>query len=118
MSKIVQAVNAMVANPDLITKVVRGDSEYFFLYKDKYKWSMTKRPKGLYLWYYPGEESLEELAARDPGGFDDVDMVSYSDVEIGTTEAKASFAELFTLLNEKIYGVNLVLEDIISDNSF
>ena len=45
-------------------------------------------------------------------------MVTYKDTEIGTKEAKASFAELHTLIKERVYGVNDVLDDIISDADF
>ena len=116
MSKIVQAVNAMIANPKLITKVIKGEREIFFLYKEKYKWSMAKNEQGHSLWFYPGTDSLEQLASYE--GFDwedNVPMVFYQDTKIGTKEAKASFAELYTLLNEKVFGVGEVLDDIISD---
>lgn len=118
MSKIVQAVNSMIANPALITNVMRGDSELFFLYKNKYKWSMAKRDNGHHLWYYPGDENLEVLVAFDGTGmgFEDIAMVHYHDGEIGTKEAKASFSELYTILSEKVYGIDTVLDDIISDN--
>lgn len=116
MSKIVQAVNAMIANPEFITKVIRGESELFFLYKDKYKWSITKRDQGHYLWFYPGNETLEQLASYEGHDWENgVLMVTYQDIEIGTKEARASFSELHTLIKEKLFGVNEVLDDIISD---
>lgn len=107
----------MIANAGLITNVLKGDSELFFLYKYKYKWSMCRRDDGYHLWFYPGGEALEELASLDGGdwGFENVAMVHYHDVEIGTKEAKASFAELHTILSEKVYGIDEVLDDIISD---
>jgi len=43
-------------------------------------------------------------------------MVKYSDTEVGTKEAKSSFAELYTIVKERLYGVNDVLDDIISDS--
>lgn len=115
MSKIVQAVNAMISNPDKIGKVIRGESELFFLYKDKYKWSMDRREGDHILWFYPGDESLEQLASFEGEDWAETSMVTYRDSEIGTKEAKASFAELYTLLKERVYGVNKVLDDIISD---
>ena len=115
MSKIVQAVNAMISNPDKIEKVIQGESEFFFLYKEKYKWSMSQREDGHILWFYPGNEPIEQLASHDGQGWEGVSMVTYKDLEIGTKEAKASFAELHSLLKERVYGVNKVLDDIISD---
>jgi len=43
-------------------------------------------------------------------------MVVYKDSEIGTREARASFTELYSLLTEKVYGVDEVLDDIIADD--
>jgi hypothetical protein len=115
MSKIVQAVNAMISNPDKIGKVIQGDSELFFTYKDKYKWSMSQRDKEYFLWFYPGSESIEQLAVYEGDDWEETPMVTYRDSEIGTREAKASFADLYTLLKERVFGVNQVLDDIISD---
>ena len=117
MSKIVQAVNTMIENPKLITKVIRSGDELFFLYKNKYKWSMTKRQGTYLLWFYPGEETLEQLVSYEVQEWDDVAMVTYRDSDIGTREAKSSFSELYQLLQEKVHGVNDVLDDIISDDS-
>lgn len=121
MSKIVQAVNSMISNSHLISNVIRGGEEIFFLYKNSYKWSMKRRDDSHLLWFYPGDESLEQLAqhfSHEFGSPEDITMVSYSDKEIGTKEAKASFSELYTLLNEKLYGVDEVLDDIISGIPF
>lgn len=116
MSKIVQAVNAMISNPDNISNVTRGKEETFFRYKDKYTWSMRKDASNHYLWFYPRSD-IHELVRRETSssGWEGVDMVSYSDTEIGTREAKASFTELYTILKEREFGVNKVLEDIIGD---
>lgn len=117
MSKIVQAVNAMICNPDKISNVIRNEDEIFFLYKNKYKWSMLKNDSGDHvLWYYPGDERIDQLAYNDWQNWEHVNMVTYKDSEIGTKEAKASFAELYTLLKECVFGVNQVLDDIISDS--
>jgi hypothetical protein len=117
MSKIVQAVNAMISNPKFISNVKEGGHEIFFIYKNKYIWSIKNDGSVHHLWYYPGSLSLDrliELATREIG-WDEVMMVHYSDADIGTKEAKASFSELFTLIKEKLYGVNDMLDDIISD---
>lgn len=117
MSKIVQAINSMIANPSLITNVIKADDELFFLYKQKYKWSITRRDDGHHLWYYPDNLPLEDLAHIFSMGMDfkSIPMVHYHDGEIGTKEAKSSFAELYTTITEKAFGINEVLDDIISD---
>ena len=112
MSKIVQAVNAMIANPQFITQVIKGDDELFFLYKRKYKWSIAKREDSCFLWFYPGDETLEQLASYGSSDWSNgVPMVTYKDTEIGTKEAKASFAELHTLIKERVYGCLLYTSD-------
>lgn len=116
MSKIVQAVNAMLSNPKYITDVMATDNEYFFLYKEKYKWSVKSIEDRISLWFYPGNESLQQLMQVTTGSsWDTVPMIHYSDKDIGTKEAKATFIELYNLVKEKLYGVDRVLDDIISD---
>jgi hypothetical protein len=116
MSKIVQAVNAMISNPHLISNVVGGRSEIFFLYKDRYAWSIKKDGAEHLLWFYPSAE-ISDLLERDANEYwEGVDLVTYKTADLGTREAKASFAELYTLLKEREFGVNDVLDDIISDS--
>lgn len=117
MSKIVQAVNSMISNRNLISNVAKGEGEYFFLYKNKYKWSIAQREDETYLWYYPGSITLDALIhCEQSGDWESVDMVKYSDREIGTKEAIASFSELFIVVKEKLYRIDDVLDDIISDD--
>lgn len=117
MSKIVQAVNAMISHENLINKVVPNGNEYFFLYKNKYCWSITKKDDNHIIWFYPGQDDVGTLASLEgPEDWDRIAMVSYRDAEIGTKEAKASFADLYTTIKERAHGVNEVLDDIISDN--
>lgn len=119
MSKIVQAINAMISNQGLIDMVLQGEDEYFFLYKKKYKWSMRSNNQDVYfLYYYPTNKlSLEQLANFSPDDWQNYsEMVLYRSADIGTKEAKDSFSELYSLLREKIYGVDKVLDDIIGDD--
>lgn len=116
MSKIVRAVNAMLSNSQYITEVSVNESEYFFLYKAKYKWSIRNgADSSISLWFYPGSESLADLINVRDHEWEHVPMVHYSDKEIGTKEAKSSFNELYNLIKEKIFGIDSVLDDIISD---
>ena len=117
MSKIVQAVNSMITNRDHISDVLKSADEYFFLYKNRYKWSMGRRDDGYHLWFYPGDQTLGQLVTMTNSNWaTDVAMIHYTDAEIGTKEARESFAELYTILSEKLYGIDEVLDDIISDD--
>lgn len=118
MSKIVQAVNAMISNPGLIDNVSVGFSsdEFFFMYKGKYKWSMKKLNDIPVLYFYPGEDNIENLLGVE--NWDNVEFTYYNPLHIGTKEAKSSFLDLYTLLSERASGIDDVLNDIISDVDF
>jgi hypothetical protein len=118
VSKIVSAVNAMVLNQEKIKPVLLGVSgEYFFIYQDKYKWSMKKDRDGeLWLWFYPHGLALEQLSAMEGDDWERVSMVTYRTPEIPGREATQSFNELFSILKEKVYGMDDVLKDIIDNN--
>lgn len=124
MSKIIQAVNAMISNHKLIDPVIRVDysGELFFLYKGKHKWSISKAgtdQKDYYLHYYPGNQDLATLAnfSEDQWrGFSEI--VTYKSLEIGTREAFNSMQELYTIVSEKLFGMDDVLDDIIGDDQY
>lgn len=122
MSKIVQAVNAMIANKNYIANVIPSNhnkDEYFFLYKNKHAWSMLKEDDSNHrLFFYPNTSSVDYLASLTGHEWSDIQMVSYSDSDIATKEAKSSFSELYTILKENLYGINDVLDEIISDLDF
>lgn len=118
MSKIVQAVNAMISNPDKISGVVVQERKYFFLYDRKYKWSISRYTTDsgtdeYFLRYYPGDDTLEQLAAERVMA--DEKVVSYDTEEIGTREARESFRELCTTVKERLLNVNKALDEIIKD---
>lgn len=117
MSKIVQAVNAMIANHHKISNVKKNDEEIFFLYDSKYKWSIRKeRQKGYTIFYYPLDNSLEDLASYGEGSnrWDEIEYLSFKTTELKTQEAFETFSELYTIVSGKIYGFNQVLDDIIN----
>jgi len=118
MSKIVQAVNAMISNKDKISGIVgNGQAEFFFLYDRKHKWSILRRSGGIEdytIFYYPTSRPLNELADFEPDDWQDFDeIVSYSTKEIGTREALQSFRALFLLIKEMRFGIDEALDEII-----
>jgi len=116
MTKIVSALNAMIRNEEKISDVIAGEQdEIFFLYDGKYKWSMkTGDDEELWLWFYPGQNSLEDLSCRTD--FEGVPMVTYRLSEIGTREATQTFRELYSIVREKMWGMDDILNDIIKDD--
>lgn len=112
--KIVTAANMMISRQELITNVLPGRNEYFFLYDGKYKWSISHLEEGdiYFLHYYPGNADLEALAAEQ--NWNEIDYMTYSSKTLGTKEAQQTFQDLYQIVKEKIYGIDTVLNDIIS----
>lgn len=116
--KIVEAINTMISNPQKISNIIKVNNEYFFLYNDKYKWSLNKNENDDYfLFLYPDKsKSLEYFSEfTDWQGYSD--FVTYKSSEIKTREAIESFSELYLLLSKKTLGVDDILDDIISDDN-
>jgi len=121
--KIVSAVNAMIANSGKISNVLEGNvpsDEVFFVYNGKYKFSVSKSKDDVSVFFYPGLETIEQLAAWDEQDWErsGVNLVRYSAKELGDKEAMESFSELFRAVKERVYGVDDVLDDIIADLEF
>ena len=105
----------MISNKKLITNVIASPNEIFFLYDGRYVWSIRREDDGDYfLWYYPKARSVEEIAQNEGDSWEEIPMVVYKTSEIGTKEARASFAELHSIVKERIFGMEDVLDDIIS----
>ena len=120
MSKIVEAVNVMISNQDKLDSVRQGSyhAEVFFRYNKKHKWSILKNESGdFYLHYYPGPHSIEDMASWPDEAWDDFrGMISYNSKDLGTKEAKDSLRELYTVVKEKVYGMDDILADIIKSD--
>ncbi|ENW98604.1 hypothetical protein F900_03205 [Acinetobacter modestus] len=116
MTKIVQAVNAMISNPDKIKSVVPNGQEFFFIYKDKYKWSILKNEQEDYLLFYYAESmDLDEIINLSNSNWQHLNFIKYAVSEIRTREAAESFSELYTVVSEKAYGIDEMFKDIIAD---
>ena len=68
--------------------------------------------------FFPSKPDIGNLASIPDEHWEDVapNQVNYSSKELGTKEAKQSMRELYTLLSEKVYGIDEVLDDIISSD--
>lgn len=121
MSKIVKAINVMVSNPELITGVLKGENENecFFIYDEKHPWSILKRADGeFYLAYYPGGQDISELARIPDEAWHHLnpECVTYNSKDLGVKEARDSMSDLYNVVNEKVYGMDDVLNDIIDSD--
>lgn len=128
MSKIVEAINAMIKNRKLIQDVVvfneKIGSETYFTYVFKYKsyiWSIEdtsqyKNNGGYELIYYPGFSKVEDvILCFNDRGMTEGEYVKYDSSTINTVEADESFTEFYRIIKEKLHNVDQVLDDIISD---
>lgn len=117
MYKIVAAVNSMIEHPHLITTVIKSSTGgLFFVYDSKFKWSIIENEKDVFsLFYYPGKQSIEELASYGSEGWLKFkEFVYYGTEEIKTKEALESFSELYSVVQNKIYDMDKVLDYIIN----
>lgn len=114
--KIVSAANAMIASRDRITDVIPGmtGEEIFFLYDQKHKWSISKVQDEYVLFYYPGMDDIRHMASwPEEAWYDFNEMIRYSSKELGTKEARETFAELYRVVKENLFGIGSVLDEII-----
>ena len=117
MSKIIQVINAMITNERKIGKVVKKEKEFYFLYDNKYKWSINNTDDGDYiLYFYAGAETIEELSKNPDWNF--VQYVTYSSKDFNSQEALESFKELYQVVGTKLYGLDQIFDDILGASDF
>ncbi|MGO9411725.1 MAG: hypothetical protein ACLQCB_13375 [Spirochaetia bacterium] len=116
--KIVEAVNMMITRADLIKNIVKEpDLSSSFLFDfDKYRWAITKRDSDDFiLVLFPNcELPTAELAELDMETYNNLEKVAYATSELKTKEAIASFADLYRKVQEKMYGIDQILDKIIN----
>ncbi|MES2829465.1 MAG: hypothetical protein V4687_14990 [Bacteroidota bacterium] len=111
--KILSVLEAILKNPQFITNILQGEKEYYFLYKNSYKWSVAKGDDGIYYvhLYYLDYPSLAELAT-----FTDWQNYNYKTWNTGLDQYDDNlFVQLYNLLAEKESGINDIFNDILSD---
>jgi len=115
MSKIIRAANVMVAFPNKITEVSPASEgeEIFFRYDNKSVWSIINSGEEIALYCYPKATSAAEVARVS--NFKGMPLVRYSTETLNTREARATFRDLYNTLREKVYGMDVILEDILSE---
>jgi len=117
MSKIITAINTMITHENMISNAQIGTNikEIFFLYNEKYKWSISINNENnqYFLYYYSGDETIEALASHE-GTWEGTKYIHYSSKDLKTREAYESMVELYRIVKEKAYGVDQALNDIIN----
>ena len=115
MRKIVEAVNKMIENSHLISNVIKEHDEYYFLYNNKTKWSISTEKNSsndVELMLYPDSNmTIEDLI--NTKNWNIINYVHYRAADFKTQEATETFNELFLIVKEKVYGIDSLLDDII-----
>jgi len=122
MSKIIHAVKNMISKSDKITCVQKVKKEVYFMFNDKYMWSIirysdTNNSDTLeyYLSYYTGAEKIEELLSKlEADEYNNVNTITYTTSDLKTSEAYETFQQLHQIVEEKSLGVDKVLDEIIA----
>lgn len=119
MYKIVAAVNSMVENAHQIGSATKEGNIIFFVFKGQFKWSLNKTNDDYELAFYPGEGSIENIKegielSYISGNYELPVSISYSTSELKTPEAFESFAELYQVVQGKLYNIDAVLDSIIN----
>ena len=114
MAKIIEVLNSMISKNDRITNVIKSDQEYFFIYDNKYKWSIVKdNNENYFIHFYPDDSrTIEEI--RNISDWSNYNFVTYSTSDLKTQEAIETFRELYQVVSDKVYGLDDIFDDIIN----
>jgi len=122
MSNIILAINSMIENSEKISNIEKKGQFFFFSYRGYiwkiYEWASDypESNQGFSLAYYPKVKSVSELTAiGDFETSDKEESVVYSTSDFKAREEYESFAELYSTIREKYYGVDKVFDDIIKN---
>ena len=113
MNKIVQVINAMITNSNKIKEVTKNGKEFFFLYDNKHKWSISRNnDEEYYIHFYPIKDiTIEQLSVFTD--WEHLEYVTYSTKDIKTTESIESFRELHQIVSDKVFGIDDIFDEII-----
>lgn len=113
--KIVQVLNTIITNQKLVSNVLRNEREYFFIYDNKYKWSILKGDKSdnYFVHFYPTEERTLEQLAYETDWQEFTNFVTYSTEDLKTKEAQETFTELYQIVATKVFGIDDMFDDIL-----
>lgn len=118
MAKIVEVANAMISNQQRISNVQRNGNEYYFLYNNKFKWSISfnKEKDEYFLFFYITDETIDQLAKIVVWeAMDGIEIVTFSTEDLKVQEAKETFRELYQIVSAKMYGLDDIFNEIINE---
>ena len=118
MNKIIQVINTMITNLEKITNViVSKDDEFFFIYNNKHKWSIIQNEhnQSISLFLYPEKDIKLEQLAFDVDFNEYKKFITYDSEDFKSKEVIESFEELMSIVKNKIYGVDDILDDILGE---
>ncbi|MNR48247.1 hypothetical protein D3C85_1674650 [compost metagenome] len=77
---------------------------------------MKNQEGGYFLYFYPKANSSQHMSNVPYDNLNNYAMVVYGAEEFSSKEARASIRELYNIVNQKLYNIDEVLDDIISDD--
>ncbi|MRX70289.1 hypothetical protein SAMN06265349_101709 [Flavobacterium resistens] len=120
--KIVLVLNTIIAQREKISNVIPEENEFYFLYDNKYKWSIKKIlgdwDDEFIVDFFPDAkneiipDTIDQIASNRKWGIK-VNYARYSTKEIGTKEAYETFKDLYDILFNVVYGIDDIFNDII-----
>ncbi len=114
MNKIILAINSMIQNSDQISDISVSNNEYFFEYKG-YIWGIFKSKEDYILTFYPNFSTVSH-AINMTKHLHDVANINYNSDAFKNQEDIESFRDLYSIVKEKLYGLDKVLDDIIEND--
>lgn len=111
--RIAEVLKTMLRNKELISRPIykKEEREFYFLYDQKYKWSILTSPSGaeFTVYIYPGEENLQQV-------YDDwstAEKISFSTVSLTDYEFRTACRALYEYLRDDYFGVERLFNEIL-----
>lgn len=114
--KIVQVLNTIISQKEKISNVIRDDDTFYFFYDTKYKWSVSLFNNNYLVRFYPKDDVELSEIPNQLIWENYKDFVTYSSDELKTREAHETFAELYQVVANKLYGIDDIFDSIIDED--
>lgn len=112
MEKISILLQLMIENQNVITNVILDEEDNYFFSYNSSVWSIVKANNLVTLTLYV-QNNLEVTTLADDINRDEINQVSYISDDF-ESDNKEKLTKLYTIVKERVYGVNELLDQIIS----
>jgi len=112
MEKILNVISKIIDNQDLISDVKKSNTELYFVFSSKYKFSINHdgNQNQYFFHMYPNpNHSLIDIINAD--WLDYKEYLTYNSNDLGQVHI---FADLYNILNVKLYDADKIIDDILN----